>query len=95
MKTPKTFRLENYTCSRLAWLAAHLKTTETSVVELAITELHMRQFYNLPDFQLPHDQTPHCCRPIGEDCPCESFVVAGLDIVVKDCRARCCPYLVE
>lgn len=95
MKTPKTFRLEDYTCNRLAWLAKHLKTTETSVVELSITELYMRQFSGLPDFRMPSDHSPHCCRPIGEQCPCESFIQAGLDITVQDCRARCCPYLTE
>lgn len=95
MKRPKTFRLDEIMCNRLASLADDLKTTETAIIELAFTEFYIRTRYGLPDHPATHSNTPRCCRPIGEQCPCESFVQAGIDITVQDCRASSCPYLVE
>ena len=58
MKTLKTYRLNNFTLNRLAWLAADLEMSDTAVVEMAITDLYLRSFYDLP--QLPAFQ---CTMP--------------------------------
>lgn len=91
MRTPKSYRLDQVSLNRLAWLATHLKTTETSAVELAITNLYMSEYYNLGNVRLA-PSTPMCCRPICEQCPLESTIAAGLDICANDCAAANCPY---
>lgn len=47
MKTQKSYRLSQTALNRLAWLAGHLKDTETGIIETAITQLYMAEYYNL------------------------------------------------
>ena len=91
MKTPKNYRLSQVALDRLAWLASHLKTTETSVVEMAITNLYMSVYYDLDKVRLA-PPTPMCCRPLSERCPLETFTAAGFDITPEDCTGASCPH---
>lgn len=49
-KVMKSYRLEQFTLNRLAWLCKELDLNETSTIELAITELYMRHYYDLQDY---------------------------------------------
>lgn len=91
MKTPKTFRIEQYTLNRLNWMAEQLKTTETAIVERAINELYMREYHDMAS-PTSTQSGPMCCRPICEQCPLESIIAAGLDICADDCAAANCPH---
>lgn len=52
MKTPKTYRLDDATISRLMWLAQDLNTTETDVITTAITNLYLSRYYNIDDISI-------------------------------------------
>ena len=92
MKTLKTYRLENFTLNRLAWLAADLKMSETAVVEMAITDLYLRSFYDLPQLHTA-PSVPRCCRPVSAPCPLDSSVPIDQDITADMCQNASCPHL--
>ena len=94
MKTPKSYRLSQTTLNRLHWLATHLKTTETDVIENAVTDLYMREYYSMPDLHTA-PTGPRCSRPLCSPCPLESIIAAGLDITCEDCTKAQCPHLVR
>ena len=60
MKTPKTYRLDDSTISRLNWLAQELNTTETDIVQTAITNLYMSRYYDMPGLSVlpPNELNP-------------------------------------
>lgn len=91
MKTPKSYRLSQTTLSRLLWLAKHLKTTETDVIERATINMYMKEYYNIPELDTT-PSGPMCCRPLSERCPLETFTAAGFDITPEDCAGASCPH---
>ena len=92
MKTLKTYRLNNFTLNRLAWLAADLEMSDTAIVEMAITDLYLRSFYDLPQLHTA-PSVPRCCRPVSTPCPLDSTVPIDQDITADMCQDVSCPHL--